>query len=88
MLDGQDNYPPYDIARTSEESYRICRDLRLAEKDDPLRDIVAKAIIECAQTSERDIIRLRNARIGPCSRRAGPFGRLSCTALLRFWIKF
>ena len=23
MLDGQDNYPPYDIARTGEESYRI-----------------------------------------------------------------
>ena len=23
MLDGQDNFPPYDIARTGEESYRI-----------------------------------------------------------------
>jgi molecular chaperone IbpA len=23
MLDGQDNYPPYDIARTGEESFRI-----------------------------------------------------------------
>ena len=23
VLDGQDNYPPYDIARTGEESYRI-----------------------------------------------------------------
>jgi hypothetical protein len=31
----------------------------LAERDDPLRDIVAKAIIECAQKGERDIIRLR-----------------------------
>jgi hypothetical protein len=37
----------------------VCRDLRLAEREDPIRDIVAKAIIECAQSGERDIIRLR-----------------------------
>ena len=37
----------------------ICLELRLAQRDDPLRDIVAKAIIECAEKGERDIIRLR-----------------------------
>jgi hypothetical protein len=37
----------------------VCRELGLAEREDPLRDMVAKAIVECAQTGERDVIRLR-----------------------------
>jgi hypothetical protein len=37
----------------------VCLELRLAQRNDPLRDIVAKAIIECAEKGERDIIRLR-----------------------------
>jgi hypothetical protein len=37
----------------------VCRDLKLAERDDPLRDLVAKAIIGCAEKGERDLIRLK-----------------------------
>ena len=44
------------IAAAFEE---VCRDLRLAVRDDPLRDIVARAIIECAEQGERDPTRLR-----------------------------
>jgi hypothetical protein len=37
----------------------VCRQLGLAKREDPKRDIVAKAIIECAQTEERNVSRLR-----------------------------
>lgn len=52
-------FQPEHIAVMSAAFEDVCRDLRLAERDDPLRDMVAKAIIECAQQGERDIIRLR-----------------------------
>jgi hypothetical protein len=42
----------------------VCRELGLAQRDDPLLDIVAKAIIECAETGERDQIRLRECAQG------------------------
>jgi hypothetical protein len=35
-----------------------CRALGLAERTDPLRDTVARKIIEIAQTGERDPVRL------------------------------
>ena len=44
------------IAAAFEE---VCRDLGLATREDPLRDIVARAIIKCAQTGEHDLARLR-----------------------------
>jgi hypothetical protein len=37
----------------------VCRELGLAAREDPLRDIVAQAIIKCAQLGEHDPIRLR-----------------------------
>jgi hypothetical protein len=37
----------------------LCRELKLAERDDPLRDVVARVIICCAEKGERDIIRLK-----------------------------
>jgi hypothetical protein len=37
----------------------VCRELGLAQREDPLRDIVAKAIIECAEAGERDPTKLR-----------------------------
>ena len=52
-------FEPEHVAVMTAAFEDVCRDLRLAERDDPLRDIVAKAIIDCAQTGERDIIRLR-----------------------------
>ena len=38
----------------------VCRVLGLAERTDPLRDLVARKIIECAQAGERDPRRLRD----------------------------
>lgn len=37
----------------------VCRDLGLAAREDALRDIVARAIIECAQRGVRDPVELR-----------------------------
>jgi hypothetical protein len=37
----------------------VCVELGLAVRDDPLRDIVAQAIIKCAQTGIRDPCILR-----------------------------
>jgi|tagenome__1003787_1003787.scaffolds.fasta_scaffold19788760_3 hypothetical protein len=53
------DFEPEHIAVMTAAFEDVCRDLRLAEREDPIRDIVAKAIIECAQSGERDIIRLR-----------------------------
>jgi hypothetical protein len=40
-----------------------CRMLGLAERTDSLRDFVARKIIECAQTGERDPIVLRDCAL-------------------------
>ena len=37
----------------------VCSELGLAKRDDLLRDIVAKAIIDCARAGERDVASLR-----------------------------
>jgi hypothetical protein len=37
--------------------------LRLVSRTDPLTELVAKKIIECAQTGERDPIRLRDCAL-------------------------
>jgi hypothetical protein len=52
-------FQPEHIAVMAAAFEDVCRDLRLAEREDPLRDIVARAIIDCAEKGERDIIRLR-----------------------------
>ena len=36
-----------------------CAELGLVQREDPLCDIVAKAIMDCVQTGERDPIRLQ-----------------------------
>lgn len=48
-----------DIAVMTAAFEDVCRDLDLAQRDDPLRDIVARAIIKCAEAGERDASRLR-----------------------------
>ena len=40
-----------------------CRILRLAQRTDSLRYFVARKIIECAQTGERDPIQLRDCAL-------------------------
>lgn len=42
---------------------QACRELGFAETADPLRETVARKIIECAQTGERDQARLRDCAL-------------------------
>jgi hypothetical protein len=52
-------FTPEHIAVITAAYEDVRRDLDLADRDDPLCQIVAKAIIDCAQKGERDLIRLR-----------------------------
>jgi hypothetical protein len=52
-------FQPEQITLMTAAFDHVCRDLGLAERDDALRDIVARAIIACAETGEFDSARLR-----------------------------
>ena len=41
----------------------VLLDLRLIDRDDPLTEIIANKIIECAATGERDADRLRGVTL-------------------------
>jgi hypothetical protein len=58
-------FAPEDISVMTAVFEEVCRELGLAPREDPLRDIVARAIIECAQKGDTDPIRLRE-----CAREA------------------
>ena len=58
-------FEPRQIAAMTTAFEEICRELGLAKRDDPLRDLVAKAIIDCANKGEFGPIRLRE-----CARQA------------------
>jgi hypothetical protein len=51
-------FDPEMISVMSAAFQQACQELGLAETEDPLREIVARKIIECAQTGERDQARL------------------------------
>ena len=51
-------FEPDRIEVMSAAFQQACRELGLAETEDPLRELVARKIIECAQTGERDQARL------------------------------
>ncbi len=51
-------FGPETIEAMSAAFDDACRTLGLAQVADPLREIVARKIIECAQTGERDQARL------------------------------
>jgi len=53
-------FEPELIAVMSAVFEDACRDLGLAETTDPLRELVARKVIECAQTGERDRARMRD----------------------------
>jgi hypothetical protein len=59
------SFDPDHLASITTAFEDVCRHLQLAQRDDPLRDLVAKAIIGCAETGERDVTRLRE-----CAHRA------------------
>jgi len=52
-------FQPDHIAVMVSAYESACYDLGLTEPNDPLRNIVARAIIECARKGERDAIRLQ-----------------------------
>jgi hypothetical protein len=53
-----------DLVETMSAAFEeTCRALGLAERTDPLRDMVARKIIDCAQTGERDPVRLRDCAL-------------------------
>jgi len=51
-------FEPAAIEAMSAAFEDVCRRLGLAERSDPLRDMVAKKVIEFAQRGERDQARL------------------------------
>ena len=56
-------FEPEMIEVMSAAFEQACRKLGLSETDDPLREMVARKIIECAQTGERDQARLRDCAL-------------------------
>jgi hypothetical protein len=58
-------FAPEHIAVITAAFEAICQEFRLAEREDPLRDLVAKKILECAEKRELDLIRLKE-----CAREA------------------
>jgi hypothetical protein len=58
-------YRPEHIAIMTAAFEDVCRELQLAEREDPLRDLVAKTIIQCAEKDDFDPIHLRD-----CAREA------------------
>jgi hypothetical protein len=56
-------FQPETIEVMSAAFENACRTLGLAERTDPLRNLVAEKIIECAQTGQRDVNRLRDSAL-------------------------
>jgi hypothetical protein len=56
-------FDPDAVAAMSAAFEETCRVLGLAERTDPLCNLVAQKILECARTGERDPIRLRECAL-------------------------
>ena len=56
-------FGPEDISVITTAFEGALSTLGLVDRTDPLTELVAKRIIECAQTGERDPIRLRDCAI-------------------------
>jgi hypothetical protein len=54
-------FDPDAVAAMSAAFEEACRALGLAERTDPLRDLVAQKVIDCARAGERDPVRLRES---------------------------
>lgn len=52
-------FDPEHIDLMSSAFEDVSRELRLAQREDPFRDMIAKAIIECAQKGIRDSAEMR-----------------------------
>jgi hypothetical protein len=53
-------FDPKQIEGMSAAFVAVCHSLQLADRDDPLTEIVARKVIEVAGTGERDPERLRD----------------------------
>ena len=56
-------FEPDRIEIMSAAFEQACRELGLEIPEDPLRETLARKIIECAQTGERDLARLRDCAL-------------------------
>ena len=66
--------PIYEILEAIGQAFEaVCRGVQLTKRDDPLRDLVARKVIECAQRGEHDPERL--ARIVLSALQRLPRGR-------------
>jgi hypothetical protein len=53
-------FEPSEVAALTQAFETVCRDLKFGQTDEPLRETVARKVIECAETGERDPERIRN----------------------------
>ena len=58
-----DAFDPESVAAMSAAFEESCRALGLAERTDPMCNLVAQKIPECARTGERDPARLRDCAL-------------------------
>ena len=58
-----DAFDPESVAAMPAAFEETCRALGLAERTDPLCNLVAQKILECARTGERDPARLRECAL-------------------------
>jgi hypothetical protein len=65
-------FEPVAIEVMSAAFEDVCRTLGLAERSDPLRDMVAKKVIEFAQRGERDQARLTELTLAAFSDQSSP----------------
>ena len=56
-------FSPEDIKVLTAAFEDVLRELELIDRTDPLTELVAKKIIECAQTGLRDPVRLRDCAL-------------------------
>lgn len=52
-------FEPETVEQLASVFDMVCRELGLAERNDPLRDTVARKVIEIAEAGEQDTERLR-----------------------------
>jgi hypothetical protein len=57
-------FDPEHVERMSSVFEDVSRELRLAQREHLFRDMIAKAIIECAQRGIRDPVEMRRCALG------------------------
>jgi len=63
LLRDQTAFTPEEVSALTAAFEDTCRDLGLADRADPLVELVAKKVIKIALTGERDPVRLKDLAI-------------------------